>query len=240
VVMLLHKDAHLLIYFGDVANSFEGDFLAHSSSRQVRDVSSRLRLLQEFLEVDQLFFLRQTHSDQGITVSGELFVEPQEGDFLVTDRKNSGLGVYTADCLPVVLYDSLNNTVGICHAGWIGSVTGVTLRALERMVKEYGTVLDKVQVFFGPSAQVCCYEVQESFLLNLEPFSFKKQVIREREGKLYFDLPLFNKLLLEKEGVNPESFITAYTLCTICTESYCSSRRSGGRKERQVSIVALR
>ena len=239
--MYIYKDDQLVLYFGDACNNFEGDFLAHSSSKQESDAHSRLRSLHEFLEVDQLFFLKQTHSDRGITVTQENpFVEPQEGDFLITNQKHRGLGVYTADCLPVILYDPLNSTVGICHAGWVGSVKGVTLKALEQMVKEYDTAPDQVRVFFGPSPQVCCYEVQHSFLLKLEPFSFKKQVISERAGKLYFDLPLFNRLLLEKRGVNPHSFITSYNVCTICTESYCSSRRSKGSIERQVSVVVLR
>ena len=242
--MILHNDPLFSLYFGDTHSSVMRDFFMEERSQEDLWKLPQLNALKKKLHLDSLIALKQTHSAQGILVTAEALPElinkRDEGDFLVTQQAHTGLGIYTADCLPIVFYDTYNRALGLAHAGWQGSVRGVAPATLELMQKELGTKVEHLRLFFGPSAKVCCYEVQEPFKQELKEFPFHEQVLIKRGDKYFFDLPLFNMKLLESVGVMPETFHVSYNLCTICNDSYCSNRRSKGGMERQLTIVALK
>ena len=241
--MIVHNDPLISIYFGDAKESIERDILMAPQKQEDIWKEGKLGAVKKLLHLDTLVLLKQQHGAAGVAISDDmntLSQDKKEGDFLVTKRMLTGLGVYTADCLPIIYYDTYNRAVGICHAGWLGSVNEIALCALKRMEKEYGTKLDHLRVFFGPSAKACCYQVQDSFTKNLEQNPFKEKVLMNRSDGCYFDLPLFNKLQLEAYGVKKEAFQLSYNICTICDPSYCSNRRDKGSNMRQLTIVALK
>lgn len=242
--MLIHSDPLLYIYFGDARSSLKREFLMNECAQDKLLCTTQLADVKKLMHLDSLVLLRQIHSTLGVSVSetelNHLLQSKVEGDYLTTQGEHIGLGVYTADCLPIIFYDTCNRAVGICHAGWVGSVKQIALETLESMQKTYGTELHHLRIFFGPSARVCCYEVTPEFAKHLDAFPFKDQLIIEVGEKLHFDLPLFNKLLLESYGVRKEAFHMNYNLCTICNPSFCSSRRNKESMDRQLTIVALK
>ncbi len=242
--MIVHNDPLLYIYFGDERTCLERDIFMSDCTQEDLWGYDQLAGVKRILHLESLVLLRQMHSTEGVLVSDERFDEllmhKSEGDFLITQRELTGLGVYTADCLPIVFYDTCNRAVGICHAGWKGSVNKVALKTLEYMQKNFGTELDHLRIFFGPSAKVCCYEVTADFAKHLEPFPFKEQVLSSYDEQTFFDLPLFNKLQLESFGVKKGAFHCRYNLCTICNVSFCSNRRDKESMKRQLTVVALK
>ena len=74
----------------------------------------------------------------------------------------------------------------------------------------------------------------------LEQFSFIDEVLVRRSNSWYFDVPQFNRILLQESGVKKEAFHVQYNLCTMCDDSFCSSRRSKRAPERQMTVVALK
>lgn len=200
--------------------------------------------LKKSMHLEYLQFLHQTHSDQG-TVIGKKNIEAlrpfkQNGDFLVTNVSHVGIGVMTADCLPIVLHDRLANVVAVVHAGWRGAVIGVAVKALERMREEYGTDPQNVVVFFGPSAKACCYKVGDDFESSLAGFAYSDKVMQKHGDNWYFDLPGFNRLQLEAAGIKKEAFHLNYNYCTMCDHSFYSYRRQGEQAGRQMTVVCLR
>jgi len=145
----------------------------------------------------------------------------------------------TADCLPVVLYDTLNQAVAVVHAGWRGSVKNIVLKAFDRMTEEFGTKPGMLRVFFGPSAKVCCYKIKEDMLEYLEDVEFIDRVVQRRGDDIFFDSPGFNKLLLEGVGVKSDAFQLQYNLCTMCDKSFYSHRRQGKAAGRQMTVACL-
>lgn len=242
--MIVHNDPLLYIYFGDERTCLERDILMSNCSQNELWAYGQLACVKKILHLDSLVLLKQTHSNRGIFVSDEkvceLLAVKQEGDFLTTRLEHMGLGVYTADCLPIIFYDTYNRAVGICHAGWSGSVNQVALKTVQSMQHDFGTDLNHLRIFFGPSAKVCCYEVTAEFVTHLAPFDYQEEVMSTYQERLFFDLPLFNKLQLEAYGVKKESFHCRYNICTICNASFCSSRRDKGSSERQLTVVALK
>ena len=242
--MLLHNPPNFGIYFGGVKDDLHPEeYLSLPPQTNLLEYPLFTHL-KKTMRLDDLVFLRQTHGIQGRVVAKDNFksIVPfkGEGDYLMTQMQHVGLGVMTADCLPVVFYDTRHNAIAIAHAGWKGSAAGIAKTVFEQMQKEFGTQLDYIKIFFGPSAKSCCYEVNAVFAKELEAYPFAQEVFIEQGNKLFFDLPKFNRLLLESIGVRKGSFRFQYNLCTICDETFFSHRRQGTSSGRQMTVVSLK
>ena len=239
--MLLHNSPLFRIYFGNADDKL---FPSHYLNEPIKqDILHREPFvkLKKVMHLDSLIFLRQMHGAQGCAVDQELVQSfAREGDFLFTKLLQTGLGVMTADCLPIIFYDKVNNVVSVAHAGWRGSVQGVAVRTVERMQQQCNTQVEDLQIFFGPSAKICCYTVAHDFPQHLENYPFAEQVLQLHQGKLFFDLPGFNRLQLEAMGIKKKAFHLDYNICTICDEKFFSYRRQGERAGRQMTVVCLK
>ena len=190
--MLLYHDGKVSIIFGDETLGCPREFLMENHSQETLLKDAALQAFRKQVPFENLMLLRQCHSAVGFSVTKPLLQtflkQKHEGDFLVTNCRFLALGVYTADCLPIILYDAVKQVIGICHAGWVGSLKRVAVAALEKMMSDYSVHPQDVHIFFGPAATVCCYEVQESFKEKLQAFSFHEEVLIQRDNKLFFDM----------------------------------------------------
>ena len=107
--MLVHNSPLFSIYFGNAEDELDPDeYLHYPPGIRLLDLDP-YKKLKKLLQVHHLTFLHQVHSDQGVIITSETFVEPfkQDGDYLVTNQKHYGIGSMTADCLPIVFYDNI-------------------------------------------------------------------------------------------------------------------------------------
>lgn len=242
--MLIHNNPHLRIYFGDAQDKlFPADYLNLPPDANLFHFPAYAQL-QGLLQAQQLVFPHQVHETQGIMVTSHEYARTLrpftiEADYLVTQERNIGLGVMSADCMPIVVYDSVHHVVCMIHAGWRSSFKNIVLKALDVMAERYGTNVAEVTVFFGPSAKVCCYEVGKDILEKIKEVELIEQVIQRRDTKLFLDLPRYNQLLLESIGVQPSAFHLQYSVCTICDHAYYSYRRQGQAAGRQMTVACL-
>ena len=243
VNMPLFTYKRITIFFGDAKSAFvPASFYAYDNKKMLQ--TAPFAGATQTTTITSLLFLYQTHSAHGICITDkqqaqEMVSFKHEGDFLITHISQLGLGVATADCLPIIIYDSYNHVVAVVHAGWKGSVNQIAVQALRTMQQNYASKLADIQVFFGPSAKACCYEVTEPFLVQLEEFSFWPQTITRIENFLFFNNVLFNRLLLQEYGIFSSAIEEQYNTCTICDLSLCSYRRTG-LPARQMTIAFLR
>ena len=93
---------------------------------------NRAGLLVE-LGLERLAAVRQVHGDS-VVLAGEIC----EADGLVTAETGLGVGVMTADCVPVLVADTRLRVVGAFHAGWRGTALGIASRGVEKMMGEFG------------------------------------------------------------------------------------------------------
>ena len=237
-IMILHNDSSFLIYFGDSGNccvKSKGKF----SSQCFNTVT-------QLLDLDKLIFLNQTHSCDGVSLFNSsdfaitLDLFNKDGDFLVTNLSKVGIGVLTADCLPVIFYDPVNCIAAIAHSGWRGSVDGISQKVIEEMQQKFKTKTRDLIVYFAPSAKACCYQVGQDFIVNLDNSIFLNQVILKRNEKYFFDLPKFVRLQLLDLGVEDHNIRQTYNDCTICNHNFCSYRRDGAAAARQLTVVVLK
>jgi Uncharacterized conserved protein len=78
---------------------------------------------------DGIFTLKQIHSDRVVLLDEEI---QEEGDAIITTRKNFPIGVRTADCVPLAFLGE--RAVGVVHAGWRGIKAGIVERFLEKFL----------------------------------------------------------------------------------------------------------
>ncbi len=246
--MLIHDEPRFSIYFGDAQDQM---YPMQYQQWKAADLMNHppIKELVSVLSIDHLSFLKQVHGTNGMLVTREHAEKTDpfgiEGDFLITQEAPIGIGVMTADCLPVVCYDRRHNVAGIAHAGWRGAVAGVVDAMLQRMHEQCGTVLADALFFLGPSAKKCCYQVDDSFGRYIAPYPFADAVLERRAGTTYFDLPGFVVRQLLEGGVQALQIRLNYNSCTICDPRFCSHRRAtragtasaGGR---QMTVVAVK
>lgn len=241
--MITHTTPHYSIYFGSAHdNLYLNDQTRKIISNNVFELP-RFQYIKQLLNISHLVFLHQTHSIDGLIITNHssLLKEniPIKGDYIITNLSHVGIGIFTADCLPLVIYDKINHTTAIVHAGWKGAVAGIVPEVINQLRKNFNTSINDLTFFFGPSAHVCCYEVKHDFIKQIAQYSFFEQTLQTVNNTLFFNLPLFVQLQLKELGTNQDTCIMTYSTCTICSPDYFSYRRQSHAAGRQASIITL-
>lgn len=134
----------------------------------------------------------------------------------VTNLREILLMVAVADCLPILFYDPVNQVVGLCHAGWKGTIKKISIKMVEQLAKNFGTSPKDLVVAFGPSIGPCHYEVQDNVASEFEKeFSKKSGVVQKRNEKTFIDLRQANLIFLIQAKVLAVN-IDSQSLCTFC------------------------
>ena len=112
----------------------------------------------------------QVHGDRVavVTSAGTTREELEGYDALVTDVPGVAIGARTADCIPVLMYDTVRRVVAAVHSGWKGTVLKIAAKALAVMASKYGTqpkdILAVIGPGIGPDSFQVGPEVAEAFL----------------------------------------------------------------------------
>ncbi|MEE8558526.1 MAG: peptidoglycan editing factor PgeF [Myxococcota bacterium] len=172
-----------------------------------------------------LLHAHQVHGARVLTVP-PLSLRP-EGDALLTTRDGVAVGVFTADCVPVLV--SLEGGEGVLavHAGWRGSALAVVEVAVQTLIKTIRCRPDDLVAALGPCIGACCYEVDapvRSAIADDGVFSASGRV-----GRYQLDLRELNRRQLLRAGLRPER-IQLVGGCTSCDPTrYYSYRRDGSQ-----------
>ncbi len=181
--------------------------------------------------------LRQIHSDLVWNAAG-LKDREQEGDALMTDAVRLGIGVRTADCVPILLLDSRRRAVGAIHAGWRGSAAEVVRCAIHKMSGAFGSEPANIWAAIGPCVRECCYEVSSDVAARFSAIFPEWNLSPEGpEGKRKLDLAEANVRQMKSAGV-PADQIFDSCLCTACQiETFFSYRREPEDPGRLLSAI---
>jgi len=192
-----------------------------------------------------LVSLKQVHGDrirayQG-AAEGAVDLWGEEGDALVTTVPRAAIGVFTADCLPILLFEPQQRVVAIVHAGWRGTAQELTRKVVEKMVAAFNCCRETIKAALGPCIGPCCYEVDEpveaSFRRNGLPWEIFSSC--SGSGKWSLDLQKANIHLLEKAGVNKKNTLLL-NYCTSCrSDLFFSYRREKGTPGRHLNFISL-
>ena len=205
---------------------------------------TKSRLAEAFsVSCETIGTLRQVHSaivrrlepgDMGDPDAGS-----REGDALWTDTCGEGVGVRTADCVPILIAHRRIPLAAAVHAGWRGLASGViseTVRALEENIGK--DAVSGLVAAAGPCARACCYEVGEETadaLASISPAALQKG---EKAGKWFADLQAAALSALAAAGIEP-ACAEGVGPCTICSPLFHSFRREKQSAARQLSFIQI-
>ncbi|HEX6209147.1 MAG TPA: polyphenol oxidase family protein [Methylomirabilota bacterium] len=161
------------------------------------------------------------------------------GDVLTTTERGVPVAIFTADCLAIVLWDSIAHVLTVAHVGWRGTVRGATGVAVRAAV-EAGARAGHLHAAIGPSIGPCCYEVDEPVLREFgQAFGRRARAWFRpaRDGHAMLDLWAANEALLAQAGVEAAQ-VENPRLCTACHPELLYSYRKGNRG-RLVTVAAL-
>ena len=161
-----------------------------------------------------------------------------EGDALVVAEPGLAVGVWVADCVPVLICDETTRTAAAVHAGWRGTVKGIVGAAIAVLRSRFGADPGNLRMAIGPCIGRCCFEVGDEVgeaLLAAFPDAAACIV---PGAKKRIDLVEANRLQAQAAGV-PAERIQAAGLCTMCRPDLLESYRRGrGSAGRMAGIIA--
>jgi polyphenol oxidase len=197
------------------------------------------------LPCEQFFVVNQVHGDKFLIIEDAVSchsLENRQCDAIVTDRPGVAIGIKTADCAPVLLFDREKRAIAAIHAGWKGTTLGIVGKTIRVMGDRFSSRPQDLLAVIGPSIGPCCYEVDTPVFEAMSRQGEADRVLRpgRGDGRWMFDLPLANRMQLEREGV-PPGRISVAGLCTFCREDlFFSHRRDGAKTGRHLNFILLR
>jgi uncharacterized protein, YfiH family len=188
---------------------------------------ANIKNLEDIFSMDSIKYMSQVHSDNIIKlINIEEDTSKLEADAIITSLKNTGIGVFYADCVPVILYDKLTGILAAVHSGWRGTYEEIVKKTVLVMENEYNCKASDIKVIIGPHIHDCCYEVSEELKTQ---FTDKESL---RGVNLFKGRNLSLKKAIKKGlsdlGVEEENILTL-DYCTCCEKNIKlhSYRRDG-------------
>lgn len=189
---------------------------------------------------DRLLIPHQVHKAEIAVIGEQLDVDLEGYDALMTNVEEVCIGVSTADCIPVLLYDPRQRAVCAVHAGWRGTVMRIVEQSIARMTEVYGTNPADLIAQIGPGIHLESFEVGDEVYQAFEDAGFDMNSISKKYEKWHLDLPECNRLQLISAGV-PESQVSVSPVCTYMqSDTYFSARRLGIESGRIFTGIILR
>ena len=157
---------------------YKGLNCGKGSKDKKRDIKKNLDYVAKKMNVkrDKLILMHQTHSNKVVEIKKNNIKKKIIADAMITKMKGFALGVVTADCVPVILYDKKNEIIGCVHAGWKGSFFGIIKNTISKIKKISSG--SKIYACIGPCIGKKSYEVDNNF--------YKMFVAKSRNNKIYF------------------------------------------------------
>lgn len=178
-------------------------------------------------------YLSLSHKEQATKLEGV--------DAVMANVAGLCVGISTADCIPLLLYDVEHRAVCAAHAGWRGTVRRVAHTAVEAMMAHYGSRPEDLHAIIGPSISLEAFEVGDEVYETFRAANFPMSTIARRfspmtvvQGKddantkkWHIDLPAANVDTLLQTGLDLAN-IRVSGICTYNqSDRFFSARRLG-------------
>lgn len=238
-------------------NEYCGDSKANTDA-------NRLLLANELgIDANHIIMPHQTHGVESRIIGEEFATLPDgvkkmllEGvDAVMTNIPGMCIGVSTADCIPVLLYDEEHHATAAIHAGWRGTQARIVHKAVQEMRMAYQTDPTKLKAVIGPGISLDNFEVGDEVYAAFEQAAFDISAIAEErikrnpnaedpakafERKWHINLPLANIQMLTHNGVDEANIINT-GICTFDNaDNYFSARRLGIESGRIYTGIIIR
>jgi polyphenol oxidase len=193
---------------------------------------------------EDLYFPNQCHSANIKEVTNFTRTDDlTQTDALVNTVKGKCLIVLTADCVPVLLYDTVQHAIAVIHAGWRGTIDRIVTQTIDFMILKYSSKPSDILACIGPSISWQNFEVGDEVSERFEEyFGSKSKVIKPNpcSDKALIDLWEANRLLLLESGILTKHIELSQLSTFDKPGLFFSARRDGIKSGRFASCIMLR
>ena len=151
----------------------------NGSKDNKKNIDKNYSLVAKKIKINRknLLMMNQTHSNKVIIIDNRnKKFKRFNSDAIITKMKGFTLGVVTADCVPIILYDAKNQIIGCVHAGWKGAFSGIVENTIKKFKKLNSS--NKIFASIGPCIGKKSYEVDLNF--------YKKFLFKSKKNSVYF------------------------------------------------------
>ena len=171
---------------------YKGLNCGRGSRDKKRNITKNLSYVAKKMKVKNknLKLMYQTHSNKVVEINVSNLNKNTNSDAMITKYKKVALGVLTADCVPILVYDKRNKIIGCIHAGWKGALSDIIKKTINKIKKKNS----RYDIFasVGPCISTKSYEVDLNF--------YKKFLAKAKKNKKYFIFKNKNKKLFNLRG----------------------------------------
>ena len=191
----------------------------------------------------KIVLLHQIHSNRFYYINEKFDFKKNryKADAIITAKKNTPIGVLTADCAPIFIYDQNKNMISAIHAGWKGAYSNIVKNVVKFMLKK-GCAPETMTAVIGPCISMKNYEVKKDFIKKFLTKDKQNHIFfRKIKKKTYFNLNKFIYFQLKSLNIKNIEIINKDTFDI--KNNFFSARRSIGRNEndygRNISIIMI-
>ena len=191
----------------------------------------------------KLLLLHQTHSNKFIFIEKNYKFNKKriKADALITNVKKVAVSILTADCAPILFYDSKKKIIGAVHAGWRGAYKRILLKIVKYLLKK-GSSLKDLYFVIGPTIAQKNYEVGIKFKKKFFNQDIKnKKYFKYIKKRIFFslndyikgqlkDLKIKNIEIIKKDTYNRKNNFF----------SYRRSKKNNHDYGRNISVIMIK
>ena len=208
------------------------------------NVRKNLKIVKSIFnkKTKNIFLLHQIHSNKFVYIDkGHVIKKKIKADAIITNKRNFPIGVLTADCVPILIYDDVSKIIAAIHAGWKGAYKDIISRVIRFMLKK-GCERKNIHAAIGPSITQKSYNVKRDFFKKFIKKNIKNSIFfKKKKNLIYFDLPGYVKSQLKINKISTIDHININTFEE--KNNFFSARRSLRLKHddygRNISIIMI-
>ncbi|MCE5194267.1 MAG: peptidoglycan editing factor PgeF [Nitrospiraceae bacterium] len=221
-----------ILIFPDI---YDSNIRAFFSGKKPGADLDRIAEISSFKK-ENIYMPIQKHTDKVLLLDFDF--SPAIADAVITNNRQVLIGVQVADCVPVLLYDPKKTAIGVVHAGWKGTASGLIKNTITAMHDSFGSSPEDIRVSIGPSIRWCCYKVKNDVLDPVIKATGAGEYHMIRDGEYCLDIASANKYQALSLGVL-ENNIWISDECTFCSpDKFYSYRYSKGHAGRRFDSMS--
>ena len=257
--MKLYNDSIKINHFENISGFFHASsqryFLNQSGEIEqydfasTEDLKKKCNHMTQFIKTVSIknkipYLINQVHSDHIFLLKDKQKTPEQvlkiKADAIITHLSEIPIGIFTADCLPILIYDPRNRVAAAIHAGRKGTCQDIVNKTIISMNREYGCRPRDLVAGIGPGIGGCCYEIDETCLGTFEnKIPFEPPFVKNQEnGKFLLDLYAINTREMNISGLFSENIFQS-TECTYCSPMNFFSYRREGQTGRILTFIMM-
>jgi polyphenol oxidase len=215
------------------------------SSDNKKNILKNLAIIERKIKSNsnKVILLNQIHSNKFYYIDKKTKINKNKfnGDALITNKSNIPIGVLTADCAPILIFDQKKKMIAAIHAGWKGAYKGIVKRVLNFMIQK-GCTTKSITAAIGPCISLKSYEVKQDFIKRfIKKDVMTKVFFKKIKNKNYFNLNAYITYQLKSLGINKVDVINKDTFNI--KNNFFSARRSKKSNEndygRNISVIMI-